>query len=459
MATTIAGRWRGALDAVRGGLLAHRDFRLLWLSSTVTSFGGQVTMLALPLTAVLMLDASPGQMGILVAFETLPFSLFSLHAGVLIDRIRKRPILLVCEAAICAALLTVPAAALSGKLSMPLLYGVGFVLGTVFVVVGSAAQVYLTQIAGRDRLIAANSLFIASESAARLTGPGLAGLLIQILSAPLAIVFDALTFLVSLVFLARMRHREMRPVPVGGSTVTAEIRAGLALVLRHPVLRPLTFVSTSWFIVFQGWIALQTLYATRELGLSAAEIGVAHMVGGAGALLSAIVARRVTRRLGTGLPILLGVGCSGLSWAMLAALPRTGHGTATLGAALFVFDFGITLYWIHYASLRQAVTPDGMLGRMTATMRFFTVAAAPLGALAAGHAAEAFGLRETIAAMGAIVIGMAALLYWRTDLRNVPAVEGLHPDASAGSAGTTAAAPASTIPAGTTGGALATTDR
>ena len=203
----------------RAGLLAHRDFRLMWLSSTVTSFGGQITMLTLPLTAVILLDAKPTQMGTLVALEALPFSLFSLHAGVLIDRVRKLPIILVCEAVICLALLTVPVAALLDVLSMPLLYGVGFVLGTVFVFVGSAAQVYLTQLAGRERLIAANSLFIGAESTARLTGPGLAGLLIQWLSAPLAIFFDCLTFVAPLLLLTRIRHVEPRPVPTDDASV------------------------------------------------------------------------------------------------------------------------------------------------------------------------------------------------------------------------------------------------
>lgn len=193
-------------------------------------------------------------------------------------------------------------------------------------------------------------------------------------------------------------------------------------MLGHPILRPLTFVSPSWFIVFQGWITLQTLYATRELGLTAGKLGAAHMVGGAGALLSSVLARHFSRRLGTGVSILIGVACSSGSWLMLALMPRTGHAFATLGAALFVFDFGIMLYWINYASLRQAVTPDRMLGRMTATMRFFTVAAAPLGALAAGHAAELFGLRQTFAGMGVLVMGMVALLYLRTDLRRVPDV-------------------------------------
>ena len=212
---------------------------------------------------------------------------------------------------------------------------------------------------------------------------------------------------------------ETRPVPAKETRVGAEIREGLALVLNHPVLRPLTLVSTSWFIVFQGWIALQTLYATRELGLSAGQLGVAHMIGGAGALVSAVLARHITRRLGAGVPILAGVACSAVAWLLLALMPRTDRSVVGLGVVLFVFDFGVMLYWINYASLRQSVTPDRLLGRMTATMRFFTVAAAPLGGLAAGRAADAFGLRPTFAGMAVLVLGMVALLALRTDLRKV----------------------------------------
>ena len=433
MRAAFIGRFIDKLtSAWRTGLLADRDFRLMWLASSATSFGGQVTMLALPLTAVTLLDATPAQMGIMVGCETLPFSLFALHAGVLIDRARKLPIILACEIAICAALAAIPLAAVTGHLTMTWIYLVSFVLGIAFVFVGGASQVYLTQLAGRENLIGANSLFLASESTARLTGPGLAGLLIQRLTAPIAILADCATFVISLLLLRRIRHVESTPPLRSNASMTREIREGLALVLSHPILRPLTFVSTSWFIVFQGWITLQTLYATRELGLSAGELGAAHIVGGAGALLSAVFARHATRRFGTGPTILVGVSCSALSWSLLALMPASASALWSMGAALFVFDFGVTLYWIAYASLRQAVTPDHMLGRMTSTMRFFTVAAAPIGAVIAGHAGEVIGVRATLLAMSALVVGMVALLYFATGLKRVPDVSQL--DAQGGRA-------------------------
>ena len=420
--------WWGLRARLRATLLARRDFRLMWLAASATSFGGQVTLLALPLTAVTLLDATPAQMGIMVALEALPFSLFSLHAGVLIDRMRKLPIIVACEVAICVALLAIPLAAMAHALTMTLLYVVSFLLGVVFVVVGSASQVYLTQLAGRERLIEANSLFLASESASRLTGPGIAGLLIQRLTAPIAILVDCLTFCVSLLLLTRIRDREDVPAKTPGASMWREIRGGLALVLGHRILRPLTMVSMLWFLIFQGWMTLQTLYATRELGLSPGELGLAHMMGGVGALLSASTAGRIARRIGAGPAILAGVATSAASWLLLAAVPAHGSALWTMGAALFVFDFGVTLYWICYASLRQAVTPDGMLGRMTSTMRFFTVAPGPLGALAAGHVAEIVGIRATFAAMGVIVAALIAVLYLATDLKRVPDVSAVRPE-------------------------------
>lgn len=404
----------------RQGLLGHRDFRLMWLSATTTSFGGQITMLALPLTAVTLLHATPSQMGILVASQAVPFTLFSLHVGVLVDRMKKLPILLAGEATIGLTLFAVPLAAWLDHLSMTVLYTVGFMLGMVFVVVGTAAQVYLTQIAGRDKLIEANSLFVASESAARLTGPGVAGLLIQWLSAPFAILVDCFGFVASFLLLLRIHFDEPARTATRRVAVGTEIREGLALVLGHPILRPLTLVSSLWFLLFQGFLALETIFATQELGLSAGQLGAAHMLGGVGALVAAVAARHATRRFGMGPPILFGILCSGVAWLLLATLPRSDHAFAAMGVSLFFFDFGVTLYWINYASLRQAVTPDGMLGRMTATMRFFTVAAAPIGAVLAGVAGETLGLRVTLGVLGAGVIVLVVALYVMSGLRHIP---------------------------------------
>lgn len=415
--SSILTRVRAHLER---GLLAQRHFRTMWAASTITSFGGQISLLALPLTAVVILNATPRQMGMLAALEAVPFTLFSLPVGVFIDRMRKLPILLGCDALIGLTLLAIPVMDHFGGLTMGVLYGVGFVLGSAFVVVGTAAQVYLTQLAGRSRLIEANSLFTASDSGARLTGPGLAGALIQWLGAPYAVLFDSFGFLLSFSLMTRIGFREERREQEPRLQVFKEIGEGLQLVRTNPILRTLTWCAGVWFLFFQGFLALETLFASRELGLSAGQIGVAHMIGGGGALLSATCARRLTRSLGMGTPILLGMLASGLSWILLAAIPRGAASFVLAGGALFFLDFGATTYWINYSSLRQSVTPDALLGRMTATMRFFTVAGAPLGAYAAGMLGESLGLRATLLATGCGVSVLALVAFFGSRLRHIP---------------------------------------
>jgi Na+/melibiose symporter-like transporter len=303
---------------------------------------------------------------------------------------------------------------------MAVLYGVGFLLGTAFVVVGTAGQVFLTHLAGRARLIEANSLFTASESAARLSGPGVAGALIQWLGAPYAILADCAGFVASLLMLTRIRVDEAVADIAERRPLRSEIAEGVRLVWQHPILRSLTVCAALWMLLFQGYASLATLYASRELGLSAGRIGLAHMLAGSGALLAATLAARITRRFGMGTPILAGMFSCGLAWILFAHIARGEHAFALMGAALFFLDFGATVYWINYSTLRQSVTPDELLGRMTATMRFFTVALAPLGALGAGLLAESIGLRATLTLVGLAVIALALLTFRVSGLRRVP---------------------------------------
>jgi hypothetical protein len=408
------------LDQAQASLLGQRNFRLIWTASTITNFGGQVTLLALPLAAVLLLNATPSQMGVLGAFECIPFTLFSLQAGVFIDRHRKLPILLVCEAMIGLSLAAIPVAQALGLLSMTVLYLVGFLLGTAFVVVGTASQVFLTNLAGRARLIEANSLFTASESAARLSGPGIGGALIQWLGAPYAILADCAGFLFSLAMLSRIKVDESVPAVDVHPTVRSEIAEGLRLVWHHPILRLLTICAALWLMMFQGYASIATLYASRELGLSAGRIGLAHMLAGSGALLAATAASRITRRFGMGTPILAGMFSCGVAWILFARIAPGEHAFAMMGAALFFLDFGATVYWINYSTLRQSVTPDALLGRMTGTMRFFTVALAPLGAVGSGYLAETVGLRPTLTLIGLAAIMLALATFALSGLRRVP---------------------------------------
>jgi hypothetical protein len=225
------------------GLWRNPEFVKLWTSMTITSFGAQITNLALPLTAAVMLAATPMQMGVLVALETLPFALVSLHAGVLIDRVRKLPIVIASNIGRGVALLAIPVAAFAGVLSIEILFAVGFICGIQNVVGGAAYQVLLAQMAGRRRLVEVNAKIILGETSSALIGPGLAGLLIQVLTAPFAILIDAVSFLLSALMLRRVRARNDIPHPGPKASVGAEIREGLSLVWNNRTLLALAWLA------------------------------------------------------------------------------------------------------------------------------------------------------------------------------------------------------------------------
>ena len=390
------------------GLWRLPDFRRLWLSLTVTSFGAQITNLALPLTAALMLHATPLQMGILVALETLPFALVSLHAGVLLDRVRKLPVIITSDVSRGLALLSIPLCAWRGALSIEVLYAVGFFCGVQNVVGGAAYQVLIAQMAGRERLVEANAKITLGETSSALIGPGIAGALIQLLTAPFAIVLDALSFFASALMLRRLRVPNDVPVAAARQSMAAEIREGLALVFNNTTLRSLALVAAAWQILHHMQIAVLILFATRDLRLSAGALGMAYMAGGAGCVIAATFAERLARRFGVGPLIVYGLLLTAFGWQAFGLIRgSTAVATIALGVGMLLFDFGAVLWGINYLSLRQAITPDRLLGRMTATMRFLAVAAAPLGSLAGGVLATGIGLRPTLWVVGSLGIALA----------------------------------------------------
>jgi MFS family permease len=396
------------------GLWLSASFRRLWLSLTVTSFGAQITNLALPLTAALLLNATPMQMGILVALETLPFALFSLHAGVLLDRVRKLPVIIAADVGRGIALLAIPVAAWFGVLSMEILFAVGFLCGMQNVVGGAAYQVLLAQMAGRKRLVEANAKVTLGETSAALIGPGIAGGLIHVLTAPFAIALDAMTFFASALMLRRIRAPNDVARDGANGGVWREIGEGLKLVWGNRTLWGLAWLAGIWQFLHHMQVAVLILFATRELGLSAGAIGLAFVFGGAGCVLASASAERLSARFGIGPVIVHGLILSAFGWQAYGLIggPPWLAGLL-LGMAMLVFDFGAILYAINYLSLRQAITPDRLLGRMTATMRFVTVASAPIGSLVGGALASQIGLRSTLLVVG--VLGLllsAAAVLW-----------------------------------------------
>ena len=399
------------------------DFRRLWLSSALTQFGAQITLLALPICAVLLLHATPAQMGTLAALESLPFLLFGLPSGVLLDRCRRLPIMMCSDAMVAAALASVPLAWWCDALTIHWLYGVGFVIGTGLVVGGSAEQVFLTFVVGREGLVDAQAKFAGTESAARLLGPGMAGALVQLVSAPLAILCTVGGFMVSLLNLRRIRAREPQPAPSTAHPLH-DIREGLAFVWHQPVLRTLAWTSGAWHFLFYGYQALHVLFATRVLGMTPGVMGTAQMLGGAGILAGSVLVKPLSKRFGTGRAILIGLCVSALGFALMPAVPVQLLGSAGItaiayGCVVFLLDCGATLFFVPYIALRQRVTPDSVLGRMVATMRSLTVAMAPLGALAAGALGERSGVRTGLVCVAAGAVLLAATAVAGTRLRRV----------------------------------------
>jgi len=261
------------------GLWHNPNFVKLWTSLTVTAFGSQITNLALPLTAAVMLHATPWQMGVLVALETLPFALVSLHAGVLIDRVRKLPIVIISDIGRGLALLAIPIAAWFDVLSMEILFAVGFFCGVQNVVGGAAYQVLLAQLAGRRRLVEANAKVTLGETSSALIGPGLAGGLIQLLTAPFAIVLTACSFFASALMLRRIRAPEDVPHPGPNASVATEINERLTLVWNNRTLLALARLARLWQLLHHMHVAVLLLFATRDLGPSAGELGASQSYG------------------------------------------------------------------------------------------------------------------------------------------------------------------------------------
>jgi MFS family permease len=404
---------KGERGAVAGGatgpLRANPDFLKLWAGETVSLFGSQVTTLAIPLTAALALGATPAQMGLLSAAGFAPFLLLTLFAGVWIDRRRRRPIMIGANLGRAALLLAVPLGAALGALRIELLCVVAFLAGGCQVLFELAYQSYVPSLVARDELVEANGKLQGSASAAQLAGPGLAGLLIEAVTAPFALVLDALSFLASALGIALIRAPEP-PVPAADARrgLWREIGEGLAIIARDPRLRALAGEATTFNLWATGLQTLFLLYATRDLGLRPGLIGLILALGGGGALLGAALAGPVAGRFGLG-PALVGAYalccCAPLLIPLASGPPRAT--VPLLVAAFFVQAVGVSSSQVYVLSLRQAITPPALLARMNAGYRFFVTGLIPVGALLAGALGDWLGTR---AALGVCAVGVASAL-------------------------------------------------
>jgi MFS family permease len=406
-----------------GGLWRHPDFVRLWSAETVSQFGTQFTLLALPLVAIDVLHVSAFEVAALTTVEFLPFLLVSLPAGVWVDRLRRRPILVVGDLSRALLLVSVPVAYWTGHLSMAQLYVVGFLVGIATVFFDVAYQSYLPSLVERQQLIDGNAKLEISRAAAQLGGPGLAGIVIDFLRAPAALAFDAVSYVGSALFIFGIRKAESSVrTDAPRRRMREELREGLRYVLTHPFLKNIAACTA----LFNFWgnigFAVLLVFARRELHLSPLAIGLAFTLSNVGPLLAAFNADRISTRFGVGRTI---IGASIIGAPTFLVIPFAPEGNAALAVLIPAFIIGglsNVIYNVTQVSLRQAITPERLQGRMNSVMRFIVWGTIPLGSIIGGVLASSIGVKETliVSGIGCFLPFLPILFSPVRDIREMP---------------------------------------
>lgn len=386
------------------------DFRRLWLADAISQIGTRMTFLAAPLLAVLYLDASTFEVALVRTCESLGYLLFGLLAGAWVDRVRCRPVLLTTDLGRAVLMLTVPAAALFGVLTLWQLYLVMFAVGLLTVFFDVAHQSYLPRLVPPERLVDANAKLAANASVAALTGAGAGGFLVQLLTAPFVFVLDALSMVWSALWVRSIRHREP-PVPRAPDRhLGREIREGVRFVAHHPLLRPIALNTATVVLCQSAAMGVSIVFLVRDIGLSAWAIGLLGVIGLLGALLASAVTRRLVARFGQVRAMLLGAAALGPAF-LVQAFTTPGWGLAWWVVSGFVASFCIVLTNIVMATIRQTLCPPALLGRVTATLELTMWGVMPLGSLLGGVLGTVLGTRATLLWTGAVAcLGVVWLL-------------------------------------------------
>lgn len=388
----------------------HRDFRFLWFGETTSAVGTSVSRLALPLVAVVTLQASTFEVTVLTAATWLPWLLVGLPAGAWVDRLPRRPLLLACNLFSAGLLLSVPVADWSGTVTMTHLLAVALLTGTASVLFETAFAVYLPTVVDDAALPAANAALQGSESAAQVAGPGVAGLVARAVGAVGGLVVDAATFLVSATCLLLVRAREDRmTAPATRPGVRREIAEGLRFLGHDPYLRVLAVFGAASNVALTGYQSLLVVFLVRDIGLGPAAVGLVLSAMSAGGILGAAVAGRLTRRLGTARGLLV---CqfAAAPCALLIPFTTPGPGLVFVVAGGIGVGAGIVAGNVIKSSFRQIYTPRPVLGRVLVSMHFLNYGTIPLGALVAGALGTAFGLRPALWVMTAGLLVAACVL-------------------------------------------------
>ena len=391
------------------GLWRHADFMRLWSGQTISVFGSMIGGTALDFTAILFLGATPVQLGVLSAMQIVPGLLAGLFAGAWVDRLPRRPLLIGADVGRALVLASLPLAALLGALHIAQVYVVALLISILSIFFDVAYQAYLPALVGKHELVEGNSKLSASAAVAEFGGFSVAGALVQALTAPMAILIDAASFVVTAVTLGMIRTREAAVIPAteaGEPNLYHEIGEGLKTVWGHPLLRASAAVELLHNLGNGVFAALVVLYMSRGLGFNPAVLTPIWAVGGLSSFAGAALAPRLSLRWGAGLAMAVGLGVAGLSGLfILLASGATLFSGICLGIAQLGDGF-FTVYQINVVSLWQSVTHERLLGRVNATMKFIALAATLIGSLAGGVLGQAVGVRSTLA--GAVVCTLAA---------------------------------------------------
>ena len=405
----------------RGGLWHHLDFRRLWIGETVSQFGTFVSQLALPLVAILILHASTFEVGLLATFEMLAFLVVGLPAGAWVDRMRYRWVLIVNDVIRALALGSIPLAQLLGILSIGQLYVVALVTGVSTVFFDVAYQSYLPQLVDRTALVEGNAKLQASESVSQIAGPTAGGVLIQVLTAPYAVLVDALSFLWSAGWVGAIRNRPPKPERKPDRNLAREIKEGLAFVIGNRLLRSIAMCTGSSNLFSNIAFPVYYILLARELHLSAGVIGLFTSIGAVGGLCGSLVVARIAKRLGQGPTIWM----SALACGLPAFVVPFVHRDWTLGllaVSQLLLWSGVVVYNITQVSFRQGLCPPNLLGRMNATMRFLVWGTIPVGAFLGGVLGSTIGVRQTlfVAAVGESLAFVPVFLSPLRRMRELP---------------------------------------
>jgi MFS family permease len=404
------------------GVLAQRDFRVLWLGDAVSGIGNGVTTVVLPLIALLNLSASPFQIGLLAAAVWLPWLIVGLPAGAWVDRLPRRPIMIACHAASAVLFASVSIAWWLGAMTYGYLLAVALLTGTATVFFQTAYHTYLPTILSKQDLIEGNAKIQGAEAATLVAGPGLGGLLVTVFGAAVGLFVDALTFIFCLVCILLIRAREpARTRQVHQESLRRQIAIGLRFVARDPYLRPIITYGTLLNLGLTGYTTIQIVFLVQSVGVNASVVGGLVAVAGLGGIAGSMIARPLGQRFGTARSVLVCQLVTG-PFVLLTPLTTPGAGLLLFCVGGFVVIAGVVACNVVLGSFRQTYCPPQLLGRVVATTMFVLHSTIPLGALLAGLLGNIVGPRTTMWIMAALIApcGLVLLLSPMRRERDLP---------------------------------------